>query len=373
MRYSTLLILALFGAALAGEPQYPLWDGSESVADYAKRVNLPPTKTLDLGSGVKLELVLIPAGQFMMGTPEPTPVDEDGFHKKIVTGQVLLAVSSGLLLVLLALVVIKAIRKRQRPKYSLLRLLAITVVAGGCVLSGLHWRKSERDLDRARSEYAAAQKRFRIADDYDGAFHNEKPAHYVSLTTPIYMGKCTVTQDQYQAILGTNPSYFKGHDKPVETVSWDDAQAFCKKLTAQTKLSVRLPTEAEWEFACRAGTTTTYHSGDLVADLAQVAWCSMNSMGATHPVGQKAPNAFGLYDMQGNVFQWCQDFYKEYEKSDAENPQGPLNGAWHVIRGGSWDVPPYFCRSALRFWQATGYHIENVGFRVVTEPASVTP
>ena len=143
---------------------------------------------------------------------------------------------------------------------------------------------------------------------------------------PFYMGKFAVTQGHYQAVTGQNPSQFKGRDNPVETVSWNDAQAFCKKLTSKQIQAVRLPTEAEWEFACRAGTRTRYYSGDTEADLALVAWYSAkNSKGTTHPVGQKEANTFGLYDMHGNVWQWCQDWYGEdyYGKSEAENPKGP--------------------------------------------------
>ena len=137
--------------ARAGEPgKYPLWDGQESVEQYAQRVNLPPTKTLDLGNGVTLETVLIPAGEFVMGTPKPEPVDEYGFHKKIVVGQVLLALSGGVLLVLVGTVVIRAIRRRRRPQYSLARFLAMIVVAGAGVLSGIHWWHSARTLEKAR-------------------------------------------------------------------------------------------------------------------------------------------------------------------------------------------------------------------------------
>ena len=134
MRCGPLLFLSLLGPVSAGEgpaePAYPLWDGQEPVARYAERVGLPPTKTLDLGNGVNLELVLIPAGKFIMGTPEPEPVDEAAFHKQIVTGQALLAASVGVLLVLLGTIIVQALRRRSRPQYSLARFLAMAVAMG---------------------------------------------------------------------------------------------------------------------------------------------------------------------------------------------------------------------------------------------------
>jgi formylglycine-generating enzyme required for sulfatase activity len=356
----------MLGATWAGEPQYPLWDGSESVADYAKRVNLPPTKTLDLGGGVNMELVLIPAGKFVMGTPEPVAVDEVGFHKRILIGQVLLSVGSGLLMVLVGAVIVQAIRKRQRPKFSLAKLLAMTAAAGIAVLSGVHWQQSVRGLEKARVEHQMEEGRF------DAAKPEEKPAHPVTLTQPFYMAKFAVTQEQYQAVIGANPSHFMGKNNPVEQVSWYDGQAFCNNLTEQTKQTVRLPTEAEWEFACRAGTSTVYYSGDTDKDLDRVAWYDANSKGKTHPVGQKQPNAFGLYDMHGNVWQWCQDLWEEdYSKSSSENPQGPAQGEFRLLRGGSWFNYPMVCRSAYR-WFDPGNRISFIGFRVVS-PASTQP
>ena len=138
-------------------------------------------------------------------------------------------------------------------------------------------------------------------------------------------------------MIGSNPGKFKGKDNPVEWVSWDDAQAFCKKLSEQTKQSIRLPTEAEWEYSCRAGTKTTYHSGDSDKDLDRVAWYEVNSKRTIHPVGQKEPNTFGLYDMHGNVWQWCEDLWDEkyYSKSPTENPQSRDRGYFRSVRGGS--------------------------------------
>lgn len=191
------------------------------------------------------------------------------------------------------------------------------------------------------------------------------------LTKPFFMGKYDITQEQYQQLIGTNPSNLKGKDNPVENVSWDDAQAFCKKLSQLTNQGVRLPTEAEWEYSCRAGTATTYYSGDNNKDLDRVAWYSANSKSATHPVGQKEPNAFGLYDMHGNVWQWSQDWYAEdyYGKSEAENPHGPLQGDSRLIRGNSWYDLPVGCRSARRDWHPLDNFNFDLGLRIVVVPA----
>ena len=373
MRLIPIFLLAVAGSLSAGEgpakPAYPLWDGSESVEQYAKKVNLPPTKSLDLGNGVKLELVLIPAGRFMMGTPEPVPVDEDGFQKKIITGQVLLAVSIVSLLVMLMVIVVQAIRKRQRPKFSLLWLLAMTAVAGVAVLSYVHWRQTERELNTSRLEYDAAQRRYEFSNP-----DAENPAHSVTLTQAIYMGKFVVTQEQWQQIWGYNPSTNRDHkNNPVEHVSWNDTQEYCRRLHEQLKEPVRLPTEAEWEFACRAGTSTNYYSGDTEADLNRVGWYRGNAFNTTHPVGQKEPNAFGLYDMHGNVFQWCQDSYyiDYYQESESENPHGPTERTCRVLRGGSFE--PFACRSAYRYRERSGYRSYNIGLRVVVEPSFKSP
>jgi formylglycine-generating enzyme required for sulfatase activity len=143
-----------------------------------------------------------------------------------------------------------------------------------------------------------------------------------------------VTQEQYAQVIGSNPSHFKGKDNPVEMVSWNDAQTLCKKLRELTHQIVRLPTEAEWEYACRAGTTSTYYSGDAEEDLARIAWYSENSKNTSHPVGQKEPNAFGLYDMHGDVWQWCQDWCGNYSNSPSKDPSGPSQGKFRVLRGG---------------------------------------
>jgi sulfatase modifying factor 1 len=143
----------------------------------------------------------------------------------------------------------------------------------------------------------------------------------------------------------------------------------------QTMLEVRLPTEAEWEYSCRAGTASTYHSGNAEDDLDRVAWYLANSKGATHPVGQKEPNAFNLYDLHGNVWQWCQDWYSNdyYGKSETENPQGPAKGTAHVLRGGAWICYSSGCGSTHRAGRPSLVREEHIGFRVVVVPAFRSP
>ena len=203
--------------------------------------DLPPTLTLDLGGGVTMELVLIPAGEFLMGSPR-----WDGRH-----------------------------------------------------------------------------------DSSNG------PQHRARITRPFYMGKYEVTQAQYERTMGKNPSRFKGASLPVDEVSWFDATEFCRKLSQRTGKTVRLPTEAEWEYACRAGTTTYYFFGDGES-VDDYAWFGRDSEGRHHPVGGKRANPWGLHDMYENVVEWCSDWYDAgyYEKSPEENPQGPASRPTHWSWGG---------------------------------------
>jgi len=254
---------------------WPLWDGKESIAAYAGRLHLEPTRSLML-NGAKLDLVLVPAGSFLMGSPS-----------------------------------------------------------------------SEK-----------------------GHEADEAPQHRVYLSHPFYMGRFEVTQAQYEKICGKNPSYFIGEDRPVEQVSWDDV----RKFLHQAGQGLRLPTEAEWEFACRGGATTAYYSGAAATDLDPMAWFGHGIMNAyaiggdeTHPVGKKQPNAFGLHDMAGNVYEWCADWYDPhyYETSPTLDPVGPASGDSRVIRGGSWEGRADFCRSANRNAFAPDRHGYVLGFRVV--------
>ena len=246
----------------------------------SKAPPLPPELAVDLGNGIKLELVLIPAGEFEMGSP---------------------------------------------------------------------------------------------ASDVE-APHMQKPQHRVRITKQFYLGKYLVTQQQWEAVMGGNPSKFKGPKNPVETVSWDDCQQFLTKLNAKIGTQggkFALPTEAQWEYACRAGSTTRYCFGDDDAKLGEYAWYDANSGNRTHPVGEKKPNAWGLYDMHGNVFEWCQDWCdgNYYASSPTNDPTGPATGTDRAGRGGSWKLFAGFSRSAYRFSHLPEGRAFSLGFRVAQIPA----
>jgi formylglycine-generating enzyme required for sulfatase activity len=196
----------------------------------------------------------------------------------------------------------------------------------------------------------------------DGA-SDEKPPHPVTLSRPFYMGKYEVTQAQWQAVMGGNPSHFQGDDKlPVESVSWDDCQEFCKKLSAKSGKAVRLPTEAEWEYACRAGSMGRFCFGDNDGGLGAYAWYTSNSDRKTHPVGQKKSNAWGLYDTHGNVWEWCADWYDKYPGSGATSDF--FRQKCRVLRGGGWGNGPFNCRSAYRSWCGPDLRSSLYGLRV---------
>ena len=203
-------------------------------------------------------------------------------------------------------------------------------------------------------------------DSDPDALVSEKPQHKVTITKPFYIGIYAVTQDQYQAVMGSNPSVYKGGANPVEKVNWHDAAAFCEKLSAKTGKNIHLPTEAQWEYSCRAGGTGVF-SG--TGRLDQMGWYDGNSGGRTHPVGQKKPNAWGLYDMHGNVWEWCADWFgvDYYANANDEDPQGPSSGPVRVLRGGCWVFNPGRCRSALRYMGFPDYRNfgGSTGFRVV--------
>ncbi len=252
-------------AAIYTQWPFDAKEAAQRQDETAKALGAPKDIALDLGNGVRLKLVLIPAGEFMMGSPR----NEEG-----------------------------------------------------------------RETD-------------------------EGPLHDVTITKPFYMGIYAVTQEQYAHVMGKNPSHFIGGSLPVETVTWRDAVEFCRALSKKTVKTISLPTEAQWEYACRAGTTTAFNMGDTISsdeanlDGLVVYGKSKHSdyLQRTTPVGSFKPNAFGLYDMHGNVCQWCGDWHDDeyYAESPDTDPQGPNNGIYRVLRGGGWFYNPSQCRSAFRY------------------------
>jgi len=249
--------------------------------EASRRTKSPPQDiTVDLGKGVKLEMVLLPSGEFMMGSLD-----------------------------------------------------------------------SEKSADK-----------------------DEKPQHKVRITKPFYLGRQLVTQEQWEAVMDNNPSQIKAPKNPVENVSWDDCQRFLEKLNAKTGMQrgkFVLPTEAQWEYACRAGSATRYCFGDEELALGEYAWYGANSGNTTHPVGEKKPNAWGLHDMHGNVWEWCQDWYnvRYYANTPTDDPTGPATGSNRVFRGGGWGDDAGGCRSADRYAYEPGGRGCYLGFRVSLVPA----
>ena len=209
----------------------------------------------------------------------------------------------------------------------------------------------------------------------DGRASDEQQ-HRVRITQPFYLGAHEVTHGQYQQVIVTNPRHFKDAQNPVVQVSWDDAVKFCHELSALPEeqaagRTYRLPTEAEWEYACRAESWTKWNFGKTASDIDEYAWYKRNSQSHAHPVGQLRPNAWGLFDMHGNVSEWCGDWYDEgyYQNSPSADPTGPTAGLKRVSRGGGWDSPAPNCRSACRFY-APNTPWDHLGFRVAAVPST---
>jgi len=257
-----------------------------------------------------------------------------------------------------------------------------------------HWPETVLDLGnnvKMRLVLIPAGKFMMGSPATEGGRNSEEgPQHEVTISKSFYMGVFEVTQEQYEQVMGDNPSYFKGSGNPVENIaSWDDAVAFCKKLSTKTGKKVTLPTEAQWEYACRAGTTTAFHTGDALkpgqanANIQQTSnpgvWDAIMALVGrssaqktslrTTPAGSFPPNGFGLYNMHGNVSEWCSDWYsmKYYAHSPKTDPQGPDSKFDRVVRGGNWGASPQFCRSAFRDHYSPTSRGNDIGFRVVLE------
>ena len=197
-----------------------------------------------------------------------------------------------------------------------------------------------------------------------GRFDDE-PQHQVTLTKGFWLGKFEVTQKQWQSVMGENPSKFKDPDRPVESVSWEDCNAFIRKLNVELGGVARFPTEAEWEYACRAGNTSPISGTGL---LSEMAWYDANSGNETHPVGKNHPNAWGFFDMHGNVLEWCYDWFGKFD-AKATDPKGPSIGSFRVLRGGCWFFYARDCRSAYRLKRDPALRNAIFGFRLAcSEP-----
>ncbi len=204
---------------------------------------------------------------------------------------------------------------------------------------------------------------------------DEFPQHQVRISEGFWMGQTEVTQGQYKSVMNAQPWSRKfgvqeSDNNPAVYVGWDDAAAFCRKLSQKEGKTYRLPTEAEWEYACRAGTTTRLSFGDSYSSLGDYAWFDGNAYDVdetyAHSVGQKKPNLWGVYDMHGNVWEWCSDWYaKGYNgESPRNDPTGPDTGSYRVYRGGSWSSTPQYCRSACRSRRGARPRLGFLGFRV---------
>ena len=265
----------------------------------AQEVKPGKAEVIELGKDVKLEMVLIPAGKFKMGFTEKELADFKVDFHE-------------------------AVKKKTQKK----------------------------ELSKEQ------------IDSIDQRMSMQGKQHEVTLTKPFYMGKYEVTQEQWESVMGNNPSSrTKGAKLPVTDVSWEDCQEFIKKLNASTKGGYRLPTEAEWEYACRAGTTTAYSYGDsLTKTDANIDGLSISA------VGSYKPNSFGLYDIHGNVWEWCEDWYGDYPAGAVTDPKGPAKGEYRVLRGGSFNFYESNARSSNRYYYPPTLRLFNYGFRLARTP-----
>ena len=206
---------------------------------------------------------------------------------------------------------------------------------------------------------------FKMGNEYGE--DDEMPVHEVKLNS-FSIGQTEVTQELWEAVMGNNPSRYKGAKLPVENVSWNDCQEFIRKLNGLTGRHFRLPTEAEWEFAARGGVKSRGYKYAGGNEIESVAWYNVNSNEQTHSVGQKSPNELGLYDMSGNVWEWCGDWYDIYNSFSQTNPKRPLSGSRRVNRGGGWDGDDKECRMSHRGFINPGLRFNNLGLRLALSP-----
>ncbi len=278
-----------------------------ALAVMAQEVKPGKVDVVDFGEGVKLEMVLIPAGKFKMG-----------FTKKE----------------------LEDFKVKFQEEFK---------------------NEFEKKLGKKEEELGEKEIYF-----VNLIMSTQGKQHEVTLTKSYYMGKHEVTQEQWEAVMGKNPSSTKGAKLPVTNVSWEDCQEFIKKLNARTDGGYRLPTEAEWEYVCRAGTTTAYSFGDKITP--KDANYLDSKIDKPVAVGSYEPNAFGLYDMHGNVWEWCEDWGGEYPFAEETDPQGPAKGEYRVLRGGDFNNNELGARSSIRNNDLSTNRASSYGFRLARTP-----
>ncbi|MCC6694852.1 MAG: formylglycine-generating enzyme family protein [Candidatus Hydrogenedentes bacterium] len=258
--------------------------------------------------------------------------------------------------------------------------MAVCIAAGpvlsGCpVQSGSPVAGETRTFDGIEFQWCPPGTFVMGTNIYETGRHGDEWPRAVTLTKGFWLSKYEITQAQWEEVMGANPSQFVGANNPVEYITWEDVRQFLVYLNyTKSTVTYRLPTEAEWEYACRAGTYTRYYWGDDPGDVEanNYAWHGLNSSGQHHPVGEKLPNDWGLYDMSGNVWEWCQDWYDaDFYLSDSlepvTDPQGPETGTQRVIRGGDWGQVVTQCRSGNRNYEGPNTIHPALGFRLLRE------
>ncbi|MDR2689041.1 MAG: formylglycine-generating enzyme family protein [Azoarcus sp.] len=263
------------------------------------------------------------------------------------------------------------------PPYELTMMRFLTMFLSLLALSGVAFSIQAADTNSIGMEFvpipAGSFKREREIEEQLNIRRGKAtttPERTVTISKPFYLGKYEVTQEQWHAVMDNDPAKFPGRKNPVEMVSWDEVQLFISRLNQKEETNkYRLPTEAEWEYAARAGTTTKYSFGDDEGRLGRYAWYWDNSGKTTHPVGQKQPNPWGLYDMHGNVWEWVQDWYDDYPKSSVTDPRGPSGGLYRVMRGGSWNFSAPHLSSAFRGPHSPEDRSGFIGFRLAFSPS----
>ncbi|MCZ7644985.1 MAG: formylglycine-generating enzyme family protein [Planctomycetota bacterium] len=393
-----LALMAGFGLRAAeAEPAWPLWDGRQSVEEYAQLVGLPPAKSLDLGGGVTMDFVLIPAGRFVMGTPEPVLPSESPLPGRLIFKFFLCA-----FLCLVGMILSHAWRTKTRPQFGLKTLLLLAVLAGFAMYGFARGKTAELDAVR----YELDLKRWRLAEP------NEVPAHLVTISRPYYLAKYETSIRQFYSVMNKSPDridqkngieYWNVHlhrdgrmsytfslhnsteenvaklfeqmigmmslpaDSPVTHMTSLELNSFSSYLEKEFGHSFRLPYEAEWEFACRAGSYASFSSGEaLLAEYAEFSsqrppvW-----LNGLNLCGQKKGNAWGLFDMHGNAWEICMDGLRGYDSAPVTDPKGALTKSNQVKRGGSKFTQAHECRSAYRSVYK-GPDLET-GFRLLLE------